>query len=189
MKKIKSFFAIMALATTVTLTSCSTENGILAVDQYNGDTKKFVYEPSLVTPVSAIVNPLTDEATVKMNNNTYISISCLTPNQPGDAIITEAPIIPLEWVWNQSGYQYIPSGFAYNVKFGFTNNSANVWFMEKTIYGTYILKNKNVNWGSTLNPGQWTSSFRGLSGISSLVMPMTGRIGFGNNPNTYFFSL
>ncbi len=184
MKKILSL-SCMAIAIVVALTSCLKNP---TNDQYVGDAKTFTYSPSLKSVTRATVNPSTNVATLFINDGSAVNLDCLTPNQGGDALIMECPIIPLGWIWSQSNSQYVADGFAYNVKFGFTNNSATVWFVEKSLYGNYTLKNKSVGWGTHPNPGEWTSSFRGLSGISSITMPLKGRIGFGGSPDIYFFS-
>lgn len=185
MKKIIPF-TFMAIAMIAAFASCikSPVN-----DQYVGDSKVFVYSPSLIAPVSYAVNPTNNVATVVLNNGGVITLDCLTPNTPGDAFITECPIIPQSWRWNQSNYQYSPEGFSYNAKYGFGSDFATVWFVEKNVYGVYTLKNKAVSWTSTPNPASWVNSFRGLSGISSIVMPKKGLIGYGVNPGQIFFSL
>ena len=179
----------MAIAMIAAFTSCV--KSTVATDQYLGDKKTFVYHPSLITATGAFTVNLADKtARVYMSNGSSITVDILEPNGGGDAFITEFPVYPESLVWSQTNYQYFPEGSVWNAKNGFGPSMATVTFVERTIYGTHSLKiEKAVGWAFLPNIKSWVDSFRGVNGISSIVMPRKGAIGFGSNPNQYFFSL
>jgi hypothetical protein len=185
MKKIFSFaLAVIAIGV---FQSC-VKSVLPPPDVYQDQSRNFVYEPTLLKPISWTV--INDVAYVEMSNHKIVQLDVLTQYKAGDAFIVEAPVTPQQWVWKQESHQYVADGTVYNAKFGFSLYGATVCFVEKDIYGGYSLKvNKAVRWVHTPSESAWRDSYRGLSGISSLYLPMKGSISFGNNPSDYQFAL
>lgn len=178
MKKILFFTAIVV---SLFSTSCSKEIFV-------GEERDFVYVPTNLR-ASAAITLNGNTATVFLNDGRSVNVRVLSSSQRvGDAFFLEAPIVPQRWVWDQQNNQYVPSGFDYNVSYGFTASAATVYFVE-ILGGIPSLFKRSVSWANTPNPASWVNSFEKMIGSTRRNMPIMGTIskeeGF---PDRYFFS-
>lgn len=176
----KKIFALVAIATSL-LTSCIKDTEI-----YRGDEKSFTYVPTNLRAALGTVTGST--ATVILSDGRTLNVRCITPSQPvGDGFFVEAPIVPESWVWNRDNNEYEPQGFDYNTSYGFTVNSATVYFVEVRSGIPYLFK-QSMAWGNTPNPGEWVGSFERMIGSTRKQMPIMGTVSKTTGPDKYTFS-
>ena len=178
MKKILFFVAIVA---SLFATSCSK-------DIYTGDEKSFTYAPTNIRVISVGLSG-SGMATVALSNGQSLNLRVISPSQKtGDGFFVEAPIIPQSWVWDRQSNEYKPSGFNYNVAYGFSASYATVYFVE-IVAGIPYLNKRSVLWSNTPDPASWVNSFDNMIGSTRRSMPVLGTVtkeeGF---PDRYFFA-
>lgn len=153
MKKITSLFGILFLLTAF--------NGCMkSKDIFDGrEQTEFNYTPSYLNP-TMIGIPINGMATIAVNGKT-INLRCITPGSTvGDALIVDAPIIPISWEWNNYQSQYQPSGSRYNTAGGFSKDLCKTYFVEIYANGSwYFHKGVGVTWGQQPNADGWKNSF------------------------------
>lgn len=176
----KKILCLVAIATTLLTTGCSKEI-------YMGEEKSFTYIPTGLR--ASLISVNMNVATVVLSNGATLNLRAISPSQrAGDGFILEAPIVPQTWVWDDYSNEYKPSGFDYNTRYGFTVNSATVYFVEIILGVPYLFK-KSVAWGNKPNPAEWVNSFSSMIGSTRASMPVMGTVSKDQGyPDRYFFS-
>jgi hypothetical protein len=176
----KKILTLVAIATILLTTSCSR-------DVYVGEERTFTYVPTGLRASLLSVNM--NVATVILSNGTTFNVRVISPSQSaGDGFILEAPIVPQGWIWDDYSNQYKPNGFDYNTRYGFTVNSATVYFVEVIVGIPYLFK-KSVAWANVPNPAEWVNSFSNMVGSTRASMPVMGTVTKDQGyPDRYFFS-